>query len=49
LFIRALGSDRFPIPGTIPEKVDLNIWKVTELTSNITCRKCVSSHCVPYS
>ena len=29
LFIRPLGSDRFPIPGTIPEKLDLNIWKVT--------------------
>ena len=29
LFIRALGSDRLPIPGTIPEKLDLNIWKVT--------------------
>ncbi len=28
LFIRPLGSDRFPIPGTIPEKLDLNIWKV---------------------
>ncbi len=29
LFIRALGSDRFPVPGTIPEKIELNLWKVT--------------------
>ena len=46
LFIRALGADRFPIPGTIPDKIDLSIWKVT--TSNFS-KIGMGSYCVPFS
>ena len=28
LYIRSLGPDKFPAPGSIPEKLDLAIWKV---------------------
>ena len=28
MFVQNLGNDRFPIPGSIPEKLDLMLWKV---------------------
>ena len=28
LFLRLLGPDKLPIPGSLPEKMDLTIWKV---------------------
>ena len=33
LFVQALGNDRFPVPGAIPEKLDLMLWKVFRLIS----------------
>jgi hypothetical protein len=41
LCIRALGPDRFPIPGTIPDKFDLKIWKVI---TNMCVLMCI---CLP--
>ena len=28
LYIRMLGPDKFPVAGSIPEKLDLSVWKV---------------------
>jgi hypothetical protein len=30
-YIRGLGPDRFPIPGSIPEKLDLTVWRVSSM------------------
>ena len=27
LYMRPLGADRNPMPGSIPEKLDMSIWK----------------------